>query len=127
MNHLSMLIYEILNGTYLYYINCIVIKYRCVCIFLFQITITRYLKNDYKLKNVLPCKSFCLNLNKTVPKTSNISLLNKTVSKTSNISLLNKMVFLLQASIIVGYSRQFDKYFVTYNVRILDVSLKKVS
>ena len=94
---------------------------------LFQIIIMLYLKNDYKLKNVMLCKSFCLNFNKTVSKASNISLLNKTVSKTSNISLLNKMVFLLQASITVGYSRQFDKYFVTYNVRILDSSLEKVS
>jgi hypothetical protein len=42
----------------------------------------------------------------------------------SNISRLNKMVFLLQASIIIGHSRQFDKYFVTYNVRILDGSLE---
>jgi hypothetical protein len=90
-----MLIYEILNGTYLYYINYIVIKYMCICIFLFQIIIMRHLKNDYKLKNVLLCKSFHLNLNKTFPKTSNISHLNQTVSKTSNISLLNKMVFLL--------------------------------
>jgi hypothetical protein len=67
----------------------------CVCLFLFQIIIIWYLKNDYKLKNVLPCKSFRLNLNKMVPKMPNISLLNKTVSKTSNISHLNKMVFLL--------------------------------
>jgi hypothetical protein len=51
--------------------------------------------NDYKLKNVISCKSFHLNLNKTVSKTSNISLLNKTFSKTYNIILLNKMVFLL--------------------------------
>jgi hypothetical protein len=64
-----------------------------------------YLKNEYKLKDVLPCKSFNLNLNKMVSKTSNISLLNKTISKTSNISRLNKMIFLLQASIIIGYSR----------------------
>jgi hypothetical protein len=54
---------------------------------------------------------------------SNISLLNKTVSKTSIISHLNKMVFLLKSSIIVGYSRQFDKYFMTYNVCILYGSL----
>jgi hypothetical protein len=47
------------------------------------------------LKNVLSCKSFRLNLNKTATKMSNISLLNKTVSKTSIISQLNKMVFLL--------------------------------
>jgi hypothetical protein len=59
----------------------------CVCIFLFQIIIMWYLKNEYKLKNVLPCKSFRLNLNKTLLKTSNISLLNKTISKTSNTSL----------------------------------------
>jgi hypothetical protein len=45
----------------------------------------------------------------------------------SNISLLNKMTFLLQVCIIVGHSIQFDKYFVTYNVSILDVSLEKVS
>jgi hypothetical protein len=37
------------------------------------------------------------------------------------------MVFLLQASIIIEYSRQFDKYFVTYNFRILDGSLEEVS
>jgi hypothetical protein len=30
MNYLTMLIYEILNGSYLYYMNCIVIKYMCV-------------------------------------------------------------------------------------------------
>jgi hypothetical protein len=47
------------------------------------------------LKNVLPCKSFRLNLNKTVTKMSNISILNKMVSKTSIISHINKMVFLL--------------------------------
>jgi hypothetical protein len=45
----------------------------------------------------------------------------------SNICLLNKMIFLLQASIIIGYSRQLDKYSVTYNVRILDGSLEEVS
>jgi hypothetical protein len=56
-----MLIYEILNDTYLYYINYNVIKYMCMHIFLFQIIIMWYLKNDYKLKNVLPCKSFHLN------------------------------------------------------------------
>jgi hypothetical protein len=43
---LTMLIYEILNDTYLYYINYNVIKYMCVCIFLFQIIILWYLKND---------------------------------------------------------------------------------
>ena len=86
----------------------------CVCIFLFQIIIMWYLKNEYKLKNVLPCKSFRLNLNKTLPKTSNISL-------------LNKMVFLLRVSIIIEYSSHFDKYFVTYNVRIFDSSLEEVS
>jgi hypothetical protein len=58
---------------------------------------------------------------------SNISLLNKTVFKTSNISLLNKIVFLLRVSIIIGYSSQFDKYFVTYNVRIFNSSLEEVS
>jgi hypothetical protein len=52
-------------------------------------------ENDYKLKNVLPCKSFHLNLNRTVTKMSNISLLNKTISKTSITSHLNQMVFLL--------------------------------
>jgi hypothetical protein len=77
----------------------------CICIFLFQVIIMWYLKNIYKLKNYVPCKSFRLNLNKTVSKTSNISLLNKTVSKTYNISLLNKMVFLLHAFIIIWYSR----------------------
>jgi hypothetical protein len=86
-----------------------------------------YPKNDYKLKNDLSYKSFHLNLIKTVSKTSNISILNKSVSRTSNISPLNKMVILLQASIIIGYSRQFNKYFVTYNVSILDGSLEKVS
>jgi hypothetical protein len=45
----------------------------------------------------------------------------------SNISLLNKMVFLLRVSIIIGYSSQFDKYFVTYNVRIFDSFLEEVS
>jgi hypothetical protein len=75
----------------------------------------------------MTCKSFCLNLNKTVIKTSNISLLNKTVSKTSNITLLNKMVFLLRVSIIIEYSSHFDKYFVTYNVRIFYGSLEEVS
>jgi hypothetical protein len=79
----------------------------CVCIFLFQIIIMRYLKNEYKLKNVLPCKLFRLNLNKTLPKMSNINFLNKTFSKKSNTSLLNKMVFLLRVSIIIGYSSQF--------------------
>jgi hypothetical protein len=38
----------------------------CICIFLFQIIIMWYLKNKYKLKNYVPCKSFRLNLNKTV-------------------------------------------------------------
>jgi hypothetical protein len=47
----------------------------------------QYLKIDYKLKNVRQSKPFCLKLNKTV-------------SKASDISLLNEMVFLLQASII---------------------------
>jgi hypothetical protein len=47
--------------------------------------------------------------------------------KTSNISLLNKMVFLLQASIIIEYCRQFNKYLLTDNVCILDGSLAKVS
>jgi hypothetical protein len=37
------------------------------------------------------------------------------------------MVFLLQASIIIGYSRQFDKYLVTYNVYMLDGSSEEVS
>jgi hypothetical protein len=32
-----------------------------ICVFLFQIIIPWYLKNDYKLKNVLLCKSFHLN------------------------------------------------------------------
>jgi hypothetical protein len=35
----------------------------CVCIFLFQFFIMGYLKNDYKLKNVMLCKTICLNLN----------------------------------------------------------------
>jgi hypothetical protein len=39
-----MLIYEILNDTYLYIINYIVIKYMCVCIFLFQNIKIWYLK-----------------------------------------------------------------------------------
>jgi hypothetical protein len=58
---------------------------------------------------------------------SNMSPLNKTVFKTSNISLLNTMVFLLRVFIIIGYSSQFDKYFVTYNVRIFDSSFEEVS
>jgi hypothetical protein len=70
----------------------------------------------------MTCKSFRLNLNKTVIKTSNICL-----SKTSNITLLNKMVFLLRVSIIIEYSSHFDKYIVTYNVRIFDSSLEEVS
>jgi hypothetical protein len=37
------------------------------------------------------------------------------------------MVFLLQVYIIIEYSREFDKYFVTYNVRILDGTLEEVS
>jgi hypothetical protein len=37
------------------------------------------------------------------------------------------MVFLLQTSIIIGYSSQFHKYFETYNIRILDSSLEGVS
>jgi hypothetical protein len=44
MSYLTMLIYDILNDTYLYYINYNVIKYMCVCIFLFQIIIMLYLK-----------------------------------------------------------------------------------
>jgi hypothetical protein len=126
MSYLKIFIYEILNGTYLYYISYDVIKYMCM-----YISLSNYYnvvsKNEYKLKNVLPCKSFRLNLNKTLPKTSNISLLNKTVSKTSNTSLLNKMIFLLRVSIIIGYSSQFDKYFVTYHVCIFDGSLEEVS
>jgi hypothetical protein len=59
----------------------------CVCIFLFEIIIMWYLKNGYKLKNVLACKPFRLNINKTIHKTSNISLFNKRVFKTSNISV----------------------------------------
>jgi hypothetical protein len=66
-----MLIYEILTGTYLYYIYYSVINI-CVCIFLFQIIIMQYLKNDYTLKNVF---------NKTIPKTSNINIINKMGSK----------------------------------------------
>jgi hypothetical protein len=34
------------------------------------------------------------------------------------------MVFLLRVCIIIGYSNQFDKYFVTYNVRIFDSFLE---
>jgi hypothetical protein len=37
------------------------------------------------------------------------------------------MVFLLQAFIIIWYSGQFDKYFVTYIVRILDGCLEEAS
>jgi hypothetical protein len=87
--------YDILNGTYLYYINYNVVQYMCMYISLSNYYNMISEKNDYKLKNVLLCKSFRLNLNKTVTKMSNISLLNKTVSKTSIISHLNKMVFLL--------------------------------
>jgi hypothetical protein len=94
MRCLTMLIYDILNDTYLYYINYNVVQYMCM-----YISLSNYYnmisKNDYKLKNVLPCKSFRLNLNKMVTKMSNTSLQNKTVSKTSIISHLNKMVFLL--------------------------------
>jgi hypothetical protein len=72
--------YEILNGTYLYYIKYNVIKYMCTYIS-FQIIIMWSLKNVYKLKNALPYRTFCLNLNKMVSKTSNISLSNKMVSK----------------------------------------------
>jgi hypothetical protein len=83
-----------LNGTYLYYINYNVVQYMCM-----YISLSNYYnvmsENDYKLKNVLPCKSFHLNLNRTVTKMSNISLLNKTISKTSITSHLNQMVFLL--------------------------------
>jgi hypothetical protein len=92
----------------IYIILIIMLLNICVHVnFSFKLLIIRYPKNDYKLKNVLPCKSLCLNLNKTVPKTFNISLLNKTVSKTFHINLLNKMVFLLLVSIIIGYSRLF--------------------
>jgi hypothetical protein len=111
MSYLIMLIYYKLNDTYLYYINYNVIKYMCMYISLLNYYIA-VSKNDYKLENGLSYKSFRLNFNKTV-------------FKTSNISILNKMVFLLQASIIIGYTRQFDKYFVTYNVCILDDSLEK--
>jgi hypothetical protein len=61
MSYLTMLIYEILNDTCLCYINYNVIKYMGMCVFLFQIIIPWYLKNDYKLKNVLSCKLFHLN------------------------------------------------------------------
>jgi hypothetical protein len=80
-----------------------------MCVFLFQIIIMWYLKNQYKLKNILSFKSICLNLIKTVPKMSNIGLLNKTISKTSNISHLNKTVFISQAFIIIEYFRQYTK------------------
>jgi hypothetical protein len=95
MRCLTMLIYDILNDTYLYYINYNVVQYMCMYISLSNYYNVMTGKIDYKLKNVLPCKSFRLNLNKTVTKMSNISLLNKTVSKTSIISHLNKMIFLL--------------------------------
>jgi hypothetical protein len=36
------------------------------------------------------------------------------------------MVFLLQVSIIIGYSIRFDKYFMSYNIRIRDGSLEEV-
>jgi hypothetical protein len=56
---LTMLIYDILNGTYLYYINYNVVQYMCM-----YISLSNYYnvtsKNDYKLKNILPCKSFHL-------------------------------------------------------------------
>jgi hypothetical protein len=126
MSYMALLIYKILNGTYQYYINRNIIKYMCM-----YVALSNYLnlvsQKYYKLINVVPCKSFLLNLNKTVHKMSIINFLNKTHSKTSNISLLNKMVFLLQASIIIGYSKQFDKYFVIYNIHILNSSLEKVS
>jgi hypothetical protein len=99
--------YEILIGTHLYYINYIIIKY--ICVFLFQIIIMWYLKNEYKLKNILSFKSICLNLIKIVPKMSNIDLLNKKISKTSNITHLTKMVFISQVFIFIEYFRQFTK------------------
>jgi hypothetical protein len=67
-----------------------------VYVLLFQIIIVWYLKNDYKLKNILSFKSICLNLNKTI-------------HKTSNISFLNKAVFISQASINMDYFKQFNK------------------
>jgi hypothetical protein len=53
----------------IYIILIIMLINMCMHIFLsnYYNTISN---NDYKLKNVLPCKSFRLNLNKTVPKTS---------------------------------------------------------
>jgi hypothetical protein len=80
-----------------------------MCVFLFQIIIMWYLKNEYKLKNILSFKSICLNLIKAVPKMSNIGLLNKTISKTSNINHLNKTDFISQAFIIIEYFRLFTK------------------
>jgi hypothetical protein len=68
-----------------------------------------YLKNEYKLKNILSFKSICLNLIKIVPKMSNVGLLNKKISKTSNICHLNKMVFISQVFIFIEYFRQFTK------------------
>jgi hypothetical protein len=57
MSYLTIFIYEILNGTYLYYISYNVIKYMRM-----YISLSNYYnvvsKNEYKLKNVLPCKSF---------------------------------------------------------------------
>jgi hypothetical protein len=54
MSYFIMLIYEILSGTYLYYINYNVIKYMYMYFFL-----SNYYnvvsENDYKLKNVLSC------------------------------------------------------------------------
>jgi hypothetical protein len=47
-----MFIYEIFNGTYIYIILFIMLLNICVDIFLFQIIIMWYLKNEYKLKDV---------------------------------------------------------------------------
>jgi hypothetical protein len=44
MSYLTMLIHDILNDTYIYYINYDVIKYMCACIFLFKNIIMCYLK-----------------------------------------------------------------------------------
>ena len=64
MSYLTMLVYERLNDTYLYYINYNVIKYMCM-----YISLSNYYNvvSDYKLKNLLPCKSFRLKVHKLGP------------------------------------------------------------
>jgi hypothetical protein len=62
---------EKIIGIHIYYINCILLNI-CVCTCLSNYY-SAVSQNDYKLKNILSFKSICLNRNKTVHKTSNIS------------------------------------------------------